>query len=338
MQKEIIKYYEQFSEPEYFWLLLFVPFMIIWYIIANKKQKPAMLYSSIDIFATTKPTLKVYLRHFPFILRLLAILLIIIALARPQSSNSWKSLNTEGIDIVMSLDISASMLAKDFKPNRLEAAKEVAKTFIAARPNDRLGLVIFSGESFTQCPLTTDHAVINNMFESIKTGMVEDGTAIGMGLATGVSRLKNSNAKSKVLILLTDGVNNAGTIAPLTAAEIANNFGIRVYTIGVGSTGQALSPVGIDPFGNYRFDYVDVKIDESTLKEIASKTNGKYFRATDNKSLENVYKEIDKLEKTIFEELSYTQKSEEFLPYLLSGLALLLLEFLLKNIYLRTVA
>jgi Ca-activated chloride channel family protein len=256
---------------------------------------------------------------------------------RPQSRSSFKDVKTEGIDIVIALDISSSMLAKDFKPNRLEAAEELAIKFIDSRPNDRIGLVIFSGESFTQCPLTSDHAVIKNLFSGIKLGMLADGTAIGNGLATSVSRIKDSQAKSKVVILLTDGVNNQGSVAPITAAEIAKAYGIRVYTIGLGTTGKALSFAGIYPDGSYAYEYMDVVIDEKTMTEIADMTGGKYFRATDNDKLKDVYKEIDRLEKTIFEEKNYTNKSEHFLPFAITAALLLLIEFLLRNTILKSI-
>ena len=223
------------------------------------------------------------------------------------------------------------MLARDFKPNRLDASKELAMNFIDSRPNDRIGLVIFSGESFTQCPLTTDHAVLKNLFVSIKTGMVNDGTAIGLGLATAVNRLKDSKAKSKVVILLTDGVNNAGSIAPELAADVAKPFGIRVYTIGVGTKGMAYSPVGIYPNGQYAFDYIKCDIDENIMKKIADITQGKYFRATNNENLKDIYLEIDKLEKSIIEEKQYSKKSELFLPLAIAAAFCLLLELALKN-------
>jgi Ca-activated chloride channel family protein len=230
------------------------------------------------------------------------------------------------------------MLAKDFKPDRLEAAKEIAADFIDSRPNDRIGLVIFSGESFTQCPLTSDHAVIKNLFTGIHTGMVKDGTAIGDGLATAVSRVKDSKAKSKVVILLTDGVNNQGSVPPLTAAEIAKAFGVRVYTVGVGTIGKALSPTGgIYPDGTLEYVYADVDIDDRTLTAIADMTGGRYFRATDNNKLKDVYKEIDRMEKTIFEEKNFTNKAEHFLPFALAAAFLLLIEFLLKNNVFRSI-
>jgi Ca-activated chloride channel homolog len=242
---------------------------------------------------------------------------------------------TEGIDIVLAIDISSSMLARDFKPNRLEAAKEVAIEFIKERPNDRIGLVIYSGESFTQCPLTTDHDKLINLFEGIKNGMITDGTAIGMGLANAVNRLKESDSKSRVVILLTDGENTAGSIPPITAAEIAATFGVKVYTIGVGTKGQAPMPTQ-DMFGRIRYQMMDVNIDEETLGQIADLTNGKYFRATDNDKLKEVYSEIDRMEKTVIEEIQYEKKYEEFLPLALIALGLLFGEFLLRKIGLKS--
>ncbi len=326
-----------FANKELLWLLLLIPAIIAWYIWKNKTYSAELKVSTISGFDGIKRSFKQYLRHAGIVLRVMAIALMIVVLARPQSRSSYKDVKTEGIDIVMCLDISGSMLAKDFKPNRIEAAKEVAQDFIDSRPNDRIGLVIFSGESFTQCPLTTDHAVIKNLFQGIHTGMVADGTAIGNGLATAVSRVKDSKAKSKVVILLTDGVNNQGSVAPLTAAEIAKAFGVRVYTVGVGTIGKALAPVAMYPDGSYQYGYVDVNIDEKTLGEIADGTGGKYFRATDNDKLKNIYKEIDRLEKTIFEEKNFTNKAEHFLPFAISAALLLLIEFLLKNTYLKSI-
>jgi Ca-activated chloride channel family protein len=326
-----------FANKEMLWLLLVIPVIAAWYIWKNKSYNPELKVSSLSAFEGIKKSFKYYLRHSLIVLRLSAIALLIIVLARPQSRSSWKDVKTEGIDIVMALDISGSMLSKDFKPNRLEAAKDVAQDFIDSRPNDRIGLVIFSGESFTQCPLTTDHAVIKNLFSGIHTGMIRDGTAIGNGLATAVSRVKDSHAKSKVVILLTDGVNNQGSVAPLTAAEIAKAFGVRVYTIGVGTIGKALAPIAMYPDGSYQYGYVDVEIDEKMLGEIADMTGGKYFRATDNDKLKSIYKEIDRLEKTIFEEKNFTNKAEHFLPFAICAALLLLIEFLLKNIVLKSV-
>lgn len=326
-----------FANPGFLWLLLLLPLLIVWQIFFDKKQHGEIKLSSFRNLHGAPKSLRVRLRPLLFVLRLLVIGLLIIVLARPQSRSSWKDITTEGIDIVISMDVSASMLAQDFKPNRLEAAKEVAIDFIDLRPNDRIGLVIFSGESFTQCPLTSDHAVIKNLFLSVRSGMVADGTAIGSGLATAVSRIKDSKAKSKVVILLTDGVNNAGSVAPLTAAEIANTFDVRVYTIGVGTKGKALSPVAVYPNGQYEYDYVDVKIDEEMLEQVAVSTGGKYFRAINKEGLKNIYGEIDRLEKTKFEERSFTNKAEKFLPFAIAAGILLLLELLLRNTLLRTI-
>jgi Ca-activated chloride channel family protein len=318
-------------------MFLVLPFLIGWYIWKNRTYNAELRVSAVQSFDGIKPSLKQYLRHSLFVLRLLAISALIIVLMRPQSRSSWKDVKTEGIDIVMSLDISSSMLAKDLKPDRLEAAKDVAQDFIDSRPNDRIGLVIFSGESFTQCPLTSDHAVVKNLFAGIRTGMVADGTAIGDGLATAISRVKDSKAKSKVVILLTDGVNNQGAVAPLTAAEIAKVFGIRVYTIGLGTMGKALSPIAMYPNGQYEYGYVEVNIDEKSMNEIAEMTGGKYFRATDNKKLKEIYKEIDRMEKTIFEEKNFTNKAERFLQFALAAAVLLLLEFTLKNTIFKSI-
>jgi len=272
------------------------------------------------------------------IIRMLAAFaLIISALARPQSRSSWKNSKTEGIDIVISLDVSLSMLAKDFKPNRMDVAKDVILDFIDARPNDRIGLVIFGGEAFTQCPLTSDHKVLKNMFPQVKAGSLDQGTAIGLGLANAVARIKESKAKSKVIIFVSDGVNNVGEIAPLTAGELAKTYGVRVYCIGVGSKGKALQPVAIYAQGEYEYDYVDVDIDEKTMTEISEMTGGQYFRATNKESLVSIYKEIDKMEKTIVSEKSFTNKAEHFLPLALAAAILLLLEFLLRFTVFRSI-
>ena len=323
-----------FAYPMLLWLLIFVPLMIASYIFRNNWGE--IQVSSLANLSLTSRSYKEYLKHFMFAMKTLAVGLLIVVLARPQSKTSWKNITTEGIDIVLTMDISGSMLSKDFKPNRIEAAKEVATEFIDARPNDRIGLVVFSGESFTQCPLTTDHAIIKNLMGDIKTGMIADGTAIGMGLATAVSRIKDSKAKSKVIILLTDGVNNMGAVAPETAAEIAKAFGVRVYTIGVGTIGKALAPVAMYPNGQYVYDYVPVDLDEKMLSGIADITGGKYFRATGNDKLISIYKEIDKMEKTIVEERKHTRRTEEFFPYALAAGILLLLDFTLNNTLLRS--
>ena len=261
--------------------------------------------------------------------------LLIVVLARPQSTDSWSSSSTEGIDIMLSMDISGSMLAQDLKPNRLEAAKDVAASFINGRPNDNIGLVVFSAESFTQCPLTTDHAVLLNLFKDIQSGMIQDGTAIGLGLANAVSRIKDSQAKSKVIILLTDGSNNAGEIAPVTAAEIAKTFGVRVYTIGVGTQGMAPYPFQT-AFG-VQYQNIPVEIDEATLKQIAAITGGQYFRATDNASLKEIYAEIDQMEKTKISVQEFSKKQEEYKNWALLVFALLLIEILLRNTLLRNI-
>jgi len=316
-----------FANPDFFWALLIIPIMIVWYILREKKLYGTVKISTLKSF--DNKTFPMF-RHSLIIFRLLAIVALIAALARPQSSLSWQDITTEGIDIAIALDISGSMLAEDFKPNRLEASKQVAMDFISERPYDRIGLVIYAGESFTQCPLTTDHDVLLNLFDDIKNGMIEDGTAIGEGLATAVSRLKDSDAISKVAIVLTDGSNNSGSIPPVTAAEIAKEFGIRVYTIGVGSMGEARMPYK-DQFGRTQYQNVPVRIDEKTLKDIAKTADGQYFRATDKDRLEEIYQEIDKLEKSKIEVTEYKKKSEQFWPLALIAALLLILEFLVKN-------
>lgn len=319
-----------FAYPLFFHGLWLVLISTIFYVYRNLKKKPVVNLSSLSGFEHAPVSWRVRLRHLPFVLRMLAFSLLMLALARPQSRSSWQDLHTEGIDIMMGVDVSASMLAKDLKPNRLEAAKSVAAEFIGNRPDDRLGLVIFSGESFTQCPLTTDHSVLLNLFSQVRTGILEDGTAIGMGLASAINRLKDSRAKSKVVILLTDGVNNAGAVSPLLAAELAKPYNIRIYTIGVGSRGTAYAPVGIYPNGQYVYDYVKVEIDEKVLSEIAGLTGGKYFRATNNNSLKKIYAEIDKMEKTIIEEKQYSRRTELFRPLAIMAAGLFFLDLFLR--------
>ena len=310
--------------------------MIGWYIWKLCKSQASLQVSSSEAFdAPGATSWKVYLRHVPFALRMAAIAVLIIILARPQSTNSWQNTSTEGIDIVMAMDISSSMLAQDFKPNRLEASKDVAASFINGRPNDNIGVVVFAAESFTQCPLTTDHTVLLYLFTDLQPGIIQDGTAIGLGLANAVSRIKDSQAKSKVIILLTDGVNNAGEIAPVTAAEIAKTFGIRVYAIGVGTQGTAPYPFQT-AFG-VQYQDIPVEIDEPTLKQIASTTGGQYFRATDNSSLKEIYSEIDKMEKTKISVQQYSKKQEEYKNWALLLFALLLVEILLRNTLLRNI-
>ncbi len=324
----------EFASPKFFLLFITIPLMIIWYWFKHRKSQAELQVSTFEGFEKAGKSVKESFLHLLFILRLLTISALIIALARPQSSSSRRDVNVEGIDIIIAQDISGSMLAEDFKPNRLGAAKKEAVGFINGRPNDRIGLVVFSGESFTQCPITTDHTVLNNLMEKIESGMIEDGTAIGDGLATAVTRLKESKAFSKVIILLTDGINNMGSIDPLSAAEIAKLYKVRVYTVGVGTLGMAPYPFKT-PFG-IQYQNVDVKIDEPLLQKIALMTGGEYFRATNNKKLETIYKEIDKLEKSKIDVLEFRKKHEEFLVIALIALGLLLLEVILRNTLLRT--
>lgn len=323
----------KFNNPEYLWLLLILIPLVAWYIFKQFKSDASMQISTTEPFSKMPRSHKHYLFHLLFLLRSLVVVLLILVIARPQLSNHFQTQTTEGIDIMLSLDISGSMLAEDLRPNRLEASKSVATEFIAGRPNDNIGLVIFSGESFTQCPLTNDHAVLINLFQGVQYGMIEDGTAIGLGLANAVSRIKDSQAKSKVIILLTDGSNNAGDVAPLTAAEIAHSFGIRVYTIGVGTQGVAPYPIQT-PMG-IRYQNMPVDIDEDVLREIASLTGGQYFRATDTSKLKSIYQEIDQLEKTKLNVRQYNKKSDEYLPFLLAAFFLLLIEIVLRHTVLR---
>jgi Ca-activated chloride channel homolog len=318
----------KFAEPLFLYLLVLIPAMVAFYIIKQQRVSASLRMPGLQAFTGSGITFRHYLRHILFALRTVAVALLIIALARPQKSDKFQDVSTEGIDIVLTQDISGSMLARDFKPDRLEAAKNIATEFISGRPYDRIGLVVFSGESFTQCPLTTDHAVLINLLREIQSGMIEDGTAIGMGLATAVNRIKDSQAKSKVIILLTDGVNNKGEVAPATAAGIAKTFGIRVYTIGVGSQGVAPYPVQT-PYG-LQYQDMPVEIDEGILKEIAQTTGGKYFRATDNDKLLQVYNEIDKLEKSKIDVRQFTRKEEKYLLPALAAFCLLLFEIIAR--------
>ncbi|MBP9211272.1 MAG: VWA domain-containing protein [Bacteroidetes bacterium] len=322
-----------FANPELLFLLLLVPGMAVWYYYRLHRKESDVRFSTLEPFAMVKYSMKERLRHLPFILRMIAVALVIIALARPQSTSKGENIYSEGIDIVLALDISGSMLAEDFQPNRIEAAKNVAQDFITGRTNDRIGLVIFSGESFTQCPLTVDYDVLKSLIKPLKSGMIEDGTAIGLGLANAVNRLRESKAKSKVIILLTDGVNNRGEIDPITAAQIAQSFGIRVYTVGVGTIGEAPYPVQT-PFG-IRYQMVPVEIDEKVLQQVAEMTEGKYFRATDNKKLRSIYQEIDRLEKTRIEVRSYRRYTELFYLFIMAALALLTADIVLSTTWLR---
>ncbi|QJB36268.2 VWA domain-containing protein [Chitinophaga oryzae] len=319
----------EFAYPVFFWLLLLIPVMIYWRIARRKKAQGVMKVSSVAGLKGLPVSWKVRFRPLLLALRILAYAALVTALARPQTSNTSENIDSEGIDIVMAIDISGSMLAEDLQPNRMEAAKKVAMDFVDKRISDRIGLVVFSGESFTQCPITTDHAVLKNQIMQVKSGMLQDGTAIGMGLATSVDRLRNSHAKSKVIILLTDGVNNTGLVDPLTALEIAKAFKIRVYTIGVGTQGKAPFPMPMAD-GSVQMVMQDVQIDEPLMKKISKETGGKYFRATNTTDLKNIYAEIDQLEKTKVEITSYKRYAEHFFPLAMLALACILLEVVLR--------
>ncbi len=319
-----------FENPQFFWLLLLLPIVAGFYIWKRNRQQAELRISSVKGFKAKKSILPV-LRHGLFVLRMIALALLITAMARPRTSDvSTSTSSTQGIDIVLSIDVSASMLARDLQPNRLEALKEVAAEFIKDRPTDRIGLVVYAGESFTKTPVTSDKSIVLAALEDVEyNNVLENGTAIGMGLATAVNRLKDSEAKSKVIILLTDGVNNSGFIDPKIASELAVEYGIKVYTIGVGSNGMALSPMRILN-GQFQYGMAPVEIDEKLLQEIAATTDGKYFRATNNEKLEEIYEEIDSLEKTEIEEFRYTNYEERFRPFLLAAGLLLILELFLR--------
>ena len=324
---------DKFANPEFLWLLILMPAVgyYLWW--RRKKNSVTLQFSSLTFFKNIPQTVRERLRHVPLALRLLAIAVCIIAFARPQSISDKQNISTEGIDIVLELDLSGSMLAEDFNPNRIEAAKQVASEFIDGRTNDRIGLVVFSAESFTQCPLTTDYPVLKNLLREVKNGMIADGTAIGLAIANGVNRLKDSKAKSKVMILLTDGVNNRGEIDPITAARIAATYGIRIYTVGVGAQGEAPYPVQTQ-FG-IRRQLIPVDLDEKGLTQVAEMTGGKYFRATDNRTLKAIYKEIDQLEKTKIEVTAYKRYSELYGRWLLVGMLAIALEVMLRMTILR---
>lgn len=325
-----------FEYPHLLYLLLLLIPLAAWYIYREwKGASPWLQMSSLQPFAGLKTGIKPLLRHVPFILRMVALAAIIAAMARPRSSSDFETTNTEGIDIVLAMDVSTSMLARDFKPDRVSAAKDIAIQFIAERPTDRIGIVVFAGESYTQCPLTTDRITLINMMKEVQTGLIEDGTAIGNGLATAVARLKDSPAVSRVVILLTDGVNNRGEIAPLTAAEIARTYGVRVYTIGVGAQGMAPYPV-MTPYG-VQLQQVEVEIDEELLKQIAELTEGQYFRATDNTKLLSIYNQINQMEKNRTMVDSFPVYKELFMKYALVALVALALEYLMRWIVLRRI-
>ncbi|MBP5776222.1 MAG: VWA domain-containing protein [Prevotella sp.] len=323
----------EFANREYLLLLLLLIPYIIWYVMYRKKTEPTMRMSDTFAFRYAPKSWKVILMPLSMFLRILAFVMIVLVLARPQTQNSWKSETIEGIDIMLVMDVSTSMLAEDLKPNRIEAAKQVASEFVVGRPNDNIGLTIFAGESFTQCPMTTDHTSLLNLLQNVRTdiaarGLIEDGTAIGMGLANAVSRLKESKAKSKVVILLTDGSNNRGDISPMTAAEIAKSLGIRVYTIGVGTNNVAPYPMPVA--GGVQYVNIPVEIDTKTLSEIAVATEGDFYRATNTKELRKIYKEIDQLEKSKLNVKKFSKKYEAYQPFAIVAVLSLLLEILLR--------
>lgn len=326
-----------FANPDYLWLLLSLPLLVGWYVFTRKKSQAVLKISSLNGFRA-KSSFLAQLQPALFVLRILSLVLIVMALARPQTMDvSTRTRTNKGIDIVMAIDISSSMLAQDLKPNRLAALKRVAASFVDDRVSDRIGLVIYAGESYTKTPITSDRAIVKNALGEIQfEGLIEDGTAIGMGLATSVNRLKDSRAKSKVIILLTDGVNNSGFIDPKIASELAVEYQIKTYTIGLGSNGTARAPVGLLPNGKFQYGMTKVEIDEELLKTIAKNTGGLYFRATDNKKLEEIYAEINKLEKTEIEEFKYYNYDEKFRPLILLALALLFIEWLMRNTLFRS--
>ena len=325
-----------FEYPNLLYLLLLLIPAAGYYIYREiKGNAPSLQVSTLQPFAGERKSLKHFLRHVPFALRMIAMAAIIVAIARPRSSSDFETTNTEGIDIVLAMDVSTSMLARDFNPDRIAAARDIAVQFIAERPSDRIGIVVFAGEAYTQCPLTTDRITLINMMKEVQTGLIEDGTAIGNGLATAVARLKDSDAVSRVIILLTDGVNNRGEIAPLTAAEIARTYGVRVYTIGVGAQGMASYPV-MTPYG-VQIQQVQVEIDEELLKQIATLTDGEYFRATDNTKLMSIYSQINQMEKSRTLVDSFPVYKELFMKYALIALAALALEYLLRWLVLRRI-
>lgn len=332
----VIRTRYELAFPQALWGLAVLPLLAALYLWRIRRRGTEVRLPTLRALTSGPIDPIARLVHLPFAIALLGLGILIATLARPQSKNSWSDVTKEGIDIMIAMDFSASMLAKDFKPDRLTAAREVAMRFIDDRPNDRIGLVVYEGEAFTQCPLTTDHQVLQDLFLQAKSGLITGGTAVGTGLATAINRLRESDGKSKVVILLTDGVNNAGTIQPVDAAQIAKQFGIRVYTIGVGSLGKALSPVAIYPNGSYKYDYVEVKIDEDMLKQVAQITDGRYYRAVNERKLRDIYGEIDKLERTRVKVTEHSRRNEEYFPFVLAGASFLLLAFILPRTLLRT--
>lgn len=330
----------EFANKEYFLLLILLIPYVLWYFLYKKKSEPTLRMSDTEAYRFVGGSWRVRIVHMPMLLRCIAFVLLVIVLARPQTHNSWGSKSVEGIDIMLAMDVSTSMLAEDLKPNRIEAAKNVAAEFISGRPDDNIGLTIFAGESFTQCPMTTDHASLLNMLQSVRTdiasrGIIADGTAIGMGLANAVSRLKDSKAKSKVIILLTDGSNNMGDISPMTSAQIAKKFGIRVYTIGVGTNKVAPYPMPVA--GGIQYIKIPVEIDFKTLTGIASTTDGNSYRATNNRELQQIYNDIDKLEKTKMNVKKFSKRYEAFQPFAFALFIVLLSDILLRTTVLRRI-
>ena len=328
----------ELARPQLLWaLLVLVPLVVLRF---HRERMRASLVKlpTLGVLAKGPIDLIALFRPLPFAAGMVGVAFLLLAMARPQSKDSWQDVKREGIDIIITLDISASMLAKDLRPDRLEASKKVAMDFIDGRPNDRIGLVVYEGEAYTQCPLTTDHRVLKELFAGARSGLIEGGTAVGMGLATALNRLRESEARSKVVILLTDGMNNAGTVQPLDAAMIAEQLGIRVYTIGVGTRGKALTPVARYPDGQFRFDYVDVEIDEPMMQRVADMTGGKYYRATDERKLKEIYAEIDRLEKTRIEVTEHSSRTEEYFPFAFWGSVLMLAGFLIDRSLLRGMA
>ena len=326
-----------FANPDYLWLFTMIPLLVVWHVFTRKKSQAVLKISSLEGLRSKSGFLS-RLQPLLFVLRILSLVLIVMALARPQTMDvSTRTKTNKGIDIVMAIDISSSMLAQDLKPNRLTALKRVAASFVDDRVSDRIGLVIYAGESYTKTPITSDRAIVKNALSKIQfEGLIDDGTAIGMGLATAVNRLKDSRAKSKVIILLTDGVNNSGFIDPKIASELAVEYEIKTYTIGLGSNGTARAPVGLLPNGKFQYGMTKVEIDEELLKNIAINTGGLYFRATNNKKLEEIYNEINKLEKTEIEEFKYYNYEEKFRPLILMALALLIIEWFMRNTLFRS--
>ena len=325
-----------FAHPDFLWTLLILVPLIVWYVLKQRDSYATMALSTTAPFAALPRTWKQYLRHLLFVLRLATLACLIVVMARPQQRDSWRTTSTEGTDIVLALDVSSSMMARDFKPDRFEAAKDVAAKFVAGRESDNIGVVIFAGESFTAVPMTTDRSVLANYIHDIKMGMLEDGTAIGDGLATSINRIKDGKAKSKSIILITDGTNNTGNVAPVTAAEIAKKYGIKVYTIGVGRNGTAPMPQQ-NYFGGIDYVNMPVVIDENTLRTIASTTGGKYFRATGNNVLKDIFAEIDQLEKTQMDVRHFSHTEDNYMMWAWLAIGLFLLEILLRHTVLRTI-